>query len=100
MPEVGTIRLAKMNGLGNEIVVADLRQTAGSLSAGEIAAIGADSRWHFDQLMAIGPPGTSNTDGTIKIYNIDGSEAGACGNGMRCVGLFAAKLGAPSRQRY
>ena len=35
--------------------------------------------------MALYPPRTPGTDAFIRIYNNDGSEAGACGNGMRCV---------------
>ena len=31
------------------------------------------------------PPRTPGTDAFVRIYNNDGSEAGACGNGMRCV---------------
>ena len=30
-------------------------------------------------------PALSGTDALVRIYNNDGSEAGACGNGMRCV---------------
>ena len=39
----------------------------------------------YDQLMALYPPRTPGTEAFIRIYNSDGSEAGACGNGMRCV---------------
>ena len=35
--------------------------------------------------MALYPPRTPGTEAFIRIYNSDGSEAGACGNGMRCV---------------
>ncbi len=35
--------------------------------------------------MALYPPRTPGTDAFVRIYNNDGSEAGACGNGMRCV---------------
>jgi diaminopimelate epimerase len=31
------------------------------------------------------PPRLDGTEAFIRIYNSDGSEAGACGNGMRCV---------------
>ena len=94
------IRLAKMNGLGNEIVVADLRQHRVALSGERARAIAADPRWHFDQLMALQPPVVPGTQARITIFNNDGSEAGACGNGMRCVGLFALEQGAPAHQRY
>jgi diaminopimelate epimerase len=35
--------------------------------------------------MALYAPRTPGTDAYVRIYNNDGSEAGACGNGMRCV---------------
>ena len=45
----------------------------------------------YDQLMALYPPRTPGTDAFIRIYNNDGSEAGACGNGMRCVADLVSK---------
>ncbi len=39
----------------------------------------------YDQLMTLHAPRTSGTDAYVRIYNSDGSEAGACGNGMRCI---------------
>ena len=45
----------------------------------------------YDQLMALYPPRIAGTDAFIRIYNNDGSEAGACGNGMRCVADLVAK---------
>jgi len=78
-------RYLKMNGLGNEITVLDLRGTALRVSAGEARAIAADPRSRFDQLMVVHDPLTPGTDAYLRIYNTDGSESGACGNGTRCV---------------
>jgi diaminopimelate epimerase len=78
-------RFLKMNGLGNEIVVLDLRDTAARVEAHQARAIAADPRSRFDQLMAIHAPATPGTDASLRIYNTDGSESGACGNGTRCV---------------
>ncbi|HMA72057.1 MAG TPA: diaminopimelate epimerase [Xanthobacteraceae bacterium] len=76
-------RFVKMNGLGNEIVVVDMRVGAQLITAAEArAAAGAVP---YDQLMAIYSPLTAGTDAYVCIFNNDGSEAGACGNGMRCV---------------
>ena len=86
----------KMNGLGNEIVVVDLRAGAKVFSPSEVVAIAADRRSAFDQLMVLHAPKTKGTEAYVRIYNADGSEAGACGNGMRCVGwLMAKSLGRP-----
>ncbi|MDP2297304.1 MAG: diaminopimelate epimerase [Pseudolabrys sp.] len=79
----------KMNGVGNEIVVVDLRATGGKapavIGADEARAAAGPQGAPYDQLMALYPPRTPGTDAFIRIYNNDGSEAGACGNGMRCV---------------
>lgn len=78
-------RFLKMNGLGNEITVLDLRGSAHRVSAAEARAIAADPRSRFDQLMVLHDPATPDTDAYMRIYNTDGSESGACGNGTRCV---------------
>jgi len=91
----------KMNGLGNEIVIVDLRRApdlaaSGLAAQSEIAAAEARAAARqepFDQLMALYPArgNDASVNAAIRIYNNDGSEAGACGNGMRCV---AALVGA------
>jgi diaminopimelate epimerase len=78
-------RFLKMNGLGNEIVVVDLRGTDSRVGADEVRAVAANPPSRFDQLMAIHDPRASGTDAYLRIYNTDGSESGACGNGTRCV---------------
>jgi diaminopimelate epimerase len=81
----------KMNGLGNEIVVVDLRDSPRPIEAAEARA--AAGQEPYDQLMALYPPRAA-TDALVRIYNNDGSEAGACGNGMRCVAsLVSAATG-------
>ena len=41
--------------------------------------------------MVLYPPRAAGTDSFVRIYNNDGSEAGACGNGMRCVAAIVTK---------
>jgi diaminopimelate epimerase len=93
----------KMNGLGNEIVVVDMRvpqdasagaspqAVQGSITAKDARA--ASRAADFDQLMAIYRPRVAGTDAFVRIFNRDGSEAGACGNGMRCVADILFKEG-------
>ena len=81
----------KMNGIGNEIVVVDLRAGAAAIAPAEARAAASPEGAPYDQLMALYPPRTPGTDAFIRIYNNDGSEAGACGNGMRCVADLVAK---------
>jgi diaminopimelate epimerase len=75
----------KMNGIGNEIVVVDLRDRSGVVTADEARAVASPKGVPFDQLMVLETPRLEGTEAFIRIYNNDGSEAGACGNGMRCV---------------
>jgi diaminopimelate epimerase len=88
----------KMNGLGNEIVVVDLRAppgtpasgpagpgAAGAITAADARAAAQPGGAPYDQLMTLQTPRTPGTDAYVRIYNNDGSEAGACGNGMRCI---------------
>lgn len=77
----------KMHGLGNDFVVIDAREHAIRLSAAEATAI-ADrhSGVGCDQLLILEKPVKPNlADVFMRILNADGSEAGACGNGTRCV---------------
>ncbi|MET0605900.1 MAG: diaminopimelate epimerase, partial [Beijerinckiaceae bacterium] len=78
-------RFLKMNGLGNEITVLDLRGASTIVGAAEAAAIARDPRTRFDQLMVLHDARTPGTDAFMRIYNTDGSDSGACGNGTRCV---------------
>ena len=75
----------KMNGIGNEIVIVDLRDKAGVVTPDDARAVASPKGVAYDQLMVLLPPRLSGTSAFIRIYNNDGSESGACGNGMRCV---------------
>ena len=78
-------QFAKMNGLGNEIIVADMRGSSARVSPAAAVALNGDPATKFDQIMAIHDPRTPGTDYFVEILNSDGSRAQACGNGMRCV---------------
>lgn len=78
-------RVLKMNGIGNQITVLDLRGSQHRVTADEARAIAGHARTAFDQLMVLHDPVTDGTDAAVRIYNSDGSEAGACGNGTRCL---------------
>ncbi|MBN9242653.1 MAG: diaminopimelate epimerase [Mesorhizobium sp.] len=80
-----TASFAKMNGIGNEIIVADMRGRADRVTAAAAVALNADPATRFDQIMAIHDAKTPGTGWFIDILNSDGSKAQACGNGTRCV---------------
>ena len=85
MSTLANRRFLKMHGAGNAIVVLDLRGSAHRVAPEEARAIAADAGSRFDQLMVVHDPVSSGTDAYMRIYNTDGSESGACGNGTRCV---------------
>lgn len=88
---------AKMNGAGNEIIVADMRGRADRVSATAALALNASPSTRFDQIMAIHDARTPGTAYFIDILNSDGSPAQACGNGTRCVvHALAAETGQKS----
>lgn len=75
----------KMNGLGNDFVVVEARTAPFAPSAEAVRAI-ADraSGVGCDQLVSIEP--SSKADASVRFWNADGEEVGACGNASRCVG--------------
>jgi diaminopimelate epimerase len=81
----------KMNGLGNEIVVVDLRGSRAAMSSADARAVAGPSGASYDQLMALHAPRVPGTDAYVRIYNSDGSESGACGNGMRCIAALVTQ---------
>lgn len=81
-----SLKFQKMNGLGNEILVVDARGTKANLTSDVVRSIAARPQTGFDQLMALYEPKTPGTASFVRIFNADGSEVGACGNGTRCVG--------------
>lgn len=83
MGVLSSYSFVKMNGLGNAIVVVDMRPNPDQITAADARSAAAGVP--YDQLMAIYPPRTGDADALVRIFNNDGSEAGACGNGMRCV---------------
>ncbi|MGV7033272.1 diaminopimelate epimerase [Methylobacterium symbioticum] len=85
MSPLANRRFLKMHGAGNAIVVLDLRGTEIRVTPAEARAIAADPGSRFDQLMVVHDPVSAGTDAFMRIYNTDGSESGACGNGTRCV---------------
>jgi len=75
----------KMNGLGNDFVILDLRRSHCQARSDSVIAI-ADRKTGIgcDQVITI-----EDRDGPFMgVWNADGSEVGACGNAARCVGAI------------
>lgn len=84
-PDMGAFR--KMHGLGNDFVIIDARDTPLDMPASRARAI-ADRHEGIgcDQLILLEP--STIADVRMRIFNADGSEAGACGNASRAVALM------------
>ena len=80
-------RYARMNGIGNAILIVD-RRGQPPLDAAAARRLCGQDGLAFDQLMVIGPPRGAGSAAFVDIFNADGSRAGACGNGTRCVAWY------------
>ena len=93
------IDFSKMHGAGNDFVVIDAVRKAVSLSSEHIQTI---ANRHIgvgcDQVLVIEPPKRGDADFEYRIFNADGSSAGQCGNGARCVGRFIREQGLSPKQ--
>ena len=88
------IEFLKMHGLGNDFVVLDGRLPGPALAVADYRAVGDRRRGvGYDQFLTI-EASKNGGDAFMRIHNPDGSEAGACGNGTRCVaGLVMEEFG-------
>ena len=91
MSPLANIPVAKMNGIGNEIAVLDLRGTDLTVSGAEARAIFRGEGLAFDQLMVVQEPRSDGADAFMTIYNSDGTQAETCGNGTRCVAYILTR---------
>ncbi|MGI8841742.1 MAG: diaminopimelate epimerase [Caulobacteraceae bacterium] len=74
----------KMNGLGNDFVIALPASAPFAPAADQARAIAARAGGiGCDQIIALEP--SERADAFMRVWNADGGEAGACGNGARCV---------------
>lgn len=80
------VNFVKMHGLGNDFVVLDARSRPLDLGPERVRAI-ADRRTGVgcDQVIVLQPPQSDLADAYMRIFNADGGEVAACGNGARCV---------------
>lgn len=92
------LKFTKMHGLGNDYVYIDCTKNSIPDNIEDLARF--VSNRHF----GIGSDGlilickSEICDFKMKMYNLDGSEAGMCGNGIRCVGKFVYDKGLTNKQ--
>lgn len=80
------MQFLKMHGIGNDFVVIDARgrHPSPQLAVEDVRRLASrHTGVGFDQLVQL-RPGDDGAAADVAFHNADGSEAGACGNGLRC----------------
>nr|WP_199744175.1 diaminopimelate epimerase [Legionella sp. km772] len=88
------MKFTKMHGLGNDFMVIDGVNQHIDLHKEQIIRL--SNRYTgvgFDQCLLIEPSCSAEVDFSYRIFNADGREVGQCGNGARCLALFAQRYG-------
>lgn len=94
------LRFSKMHGAGNDFVVVDLRgdPALAALFGDDVRASALCARLAdrhrgvgCDQVLTIEPARTPGSAAAYGIRNGDGSRAGQCGNGARCVAAWVQR---------
>ncbi len=96
-----SLRFSKMQGAGNDFVVIDLRYGQAPPTPKECRAL-ADRHTGIgcDQILTIEPPRSARAVASYRIWNADGSNAGQCGNGARCIAAWLVRDGCASTSPF
>jgi len=90
---MAVINAFRMNGLGNNFIIVDRRKNSINITKEKIIELGKRISFHrnigFDQIIFIEEE--INETFPVTIFNSDGSEISACGNGSRCIAYFLSK---------
>ena len=86
---MANINAYKMDGLGNDFVIIDRRENSINLTKKRIIELGSRTSIGFDQIIFIEKEKENSYP--IIIFNSDGGEVSACGNGARCVAYLLGK---------
>ena len=84
-----TINAYRMDGIGNDFIIIDRRENSINLKKNEIIKLSDRKVLGFDQILFIEK--IQNNSYPITIYNSDGGEVSACGNGARCVAYLLGR---------
>ncbi len=79
---------SKMHGAGNDFVLLDCRHAAAPDAALCRRLADRHTGIGCDQVLTIEPPRDAGAVASYRIWNADGSAAGQCGNGARCVAAW------------
>lgn len=97
------IAFTKMQGAGNDFIIIDNR--VGLFNKEQIISLApklCDRRFGIgaDGVILLQQSDDPDLDYTMFYRNADGSDAGMCGNGARCLALYASKLGLGEELRF
>ncbi|HRD68983.1 MAG TPA: diaminopimelate epimerase [Legionella sp.] len=94
------MKFTKMHGLGNDFMVIDGINQHLNLNSQQIAHLAhRNTGVGFDQCLIIERATRNDVDFNYRIFNADGSEVGQCGNGARCLALFAKHHGLTTKNK-
>ena len=94
------IQFTKMHGLGNDFMVIDGTKQTVNLNPELISRLAQrNTGVGFDQCLLIEPSLKEDIDFNYRIFNADGQEVGQCGNGARCLALFAKHYGLTNKNK-
>lgn len=86
---MATINAFRMDGLGNDFIIIDRRQNSIDIKKDKIIELGNRANIGFDQIIFIEKQKEDYYP--ITIFNSDGGEVSACGNGARCVAYLLSE---------
>jgi diaminopimelate epimerase len=87
------MRFTKMQGCGNDYIYVDCFRERPPVDAAALSRAVSDRHFGIgsDGLILICP--SEVADARMRMYNADGSEAGMCGNGIRCLAKYVYDYG-------
>ncbi len=85
------MRFTKLQGSGNDFVLVEAEEAQRDWSKLAIAMCDRHFGVGADGLLLVLP--SEVADLKMRVFDPDGSEAGACGNGLRCLAEYASKKG-------
>ena len=98
------VKFYKYQGLGNDFVLVDNRDSSEIKLSSERCAQLCDRNFGIgaDGVIFAMPPGfvQADEDYSMRMYNSDGTEPEMCGNGIRCLANFVAKMDGAEPKAY
>ncbi|MEZ5065247.1 MAG: diaminopimelate epimerase [bacterium] len=89
------VPFVKMSGAGNDVILVDHREHLLRAREAAFARAICDRRFGVGADATILVEESARADFHVRFFNPDGSEYALCGNGARCIPLFAEAIGLP-----